>query len=212
MIGRLHEHDVRRRLPRRRPAGGDVRHRAGDGPLRRRDRDGPGGGPAQELHPARPVPVRQPVRARARPAAGPRSTSTRATTSRPSTRPSRWPTTTTSTPRRPRRSPAASSSAMGLSHLHRGLRRRAVEVDRRGRRGLGRRDVGIGQHPGPPHRQDRRHRRHPAPGPGPRDDVRPGRRERAGRADGRHRRPALGHAGHAVRLRLVRQPDAARSA
>ena len=29
---------------------------------------------------------------------------------------------------------------------------------------------------------------------------------RAGHPDGRHRRPALGHAGHAVRLRLVRQP------
>ena len=38
--------------------------------------------PAQELHPARPVPVRGPVRVWARPAAGPRSTSTRATTSR----------------------------------------------------------------------------------------------------------------------------------
>ena len=58
---RLHEHDVRRRLPRRRPARGDLRHRAGDGPLRRRDRDGPGGDPPQELHPARPVPVREPV-------------------------------------------------------------------------------------------------------------------------------------------------------
>ena len=46
-----------------------------------------------------------------------------------------------------------------------------------------------------------------AAGPGPRDDVRAGRGERAGPADGRHRRPALRHARHAVRLRLVRQPD-----
>ena len=61
---RLHQHDLRGRLPRRRPPGGDLRHRAGDGPLRRRDRDGPGGDPAAQLHPAGPVPVREPVRAR----------------------------------------------------------------------------------------------------------------------------------------------------
>ena len=58
---RLHQHHVRRRVPRRRSARGDVRHRTGDGPVRRRDRDGPGGDPAQELHPARPVPVREPI-------------------------------------------------------------------------------------------------------------------------------------------------------
>ena len=62
----------------------------------------------------------------------------------------------------------------GPQHVHRGVRRRAVEVDRRRRRRLGRRDVGVGEHPGPPHRQDRRHDGHPAAGPGPRDDVRPG--------------------------------------
>ena len=67
---RLHEHHVRRRLPRRRPARGDLRHRAGDGPVRRRDRDGPRRGPAPELHPARPVPVREPVRARDRVSGG----------------------------------------------------------------------------------------------------------------------------------------------
>ena len=60
--------------------------------------------------------------------------------------------------------------------LHRGLRRRAVEVDRRRRRGLGRGDVGVGQHQGPPDRQGRRDDGHPAAGPGPRDDVRPDRR------------------------------------
>ena len=66
VTGRLHEHHVRRRLPRRRPARGDLRHRAGDGPVRQRDRDGQGRDPPQELHPARPVPVREPVRARDR--------------------------------------------------------------------------------------------------------------------------------------------------
>ena len=55
-----------------------------------------------------------------------------------------------------------------------------VEVDRRRRRGLGRRDVGVGQHQGPPDRQGRRHDGHPAAGPGPRDDVRPGRRHELG--------------------------------
>ena len=68
--------DVRGRLPRRRPAGGDLRHRAGDGPVRGRDRDGPRRAPAPELHPARPVPVREPVRARHGQSAAPRSTST----------------------------------------------------------------------------------------------------------------------------------------
>ena len=96
---------------------------------------------------------------------------------------------------------------MGFSHVHRGLRRRALEVDRRGRRGLGRRDVGVVQHQGPPDRQGRRHDGHPAAGPGPRDDVRPDHQPRARHPDGGRHRPALGHAGHAVRLRLVRQPD-----
>ena len=89
-------------------------------------------------------------------------------------------------------------------HLHRGLRRGAVQVDRRRRRGLGRRHVGVGQHPGPPDRQDRRHRGHLAAGPGPRDHLCAGHLARAGHPHGRHRHPALRHAGHAVRLRLVR--------
>ena len=64
----------------------------------------------------------------------------------------------------------------GPQHLHRGVRRRPVQVDRRGRRGLGRGDVGVVQHQGPPDRQGRRHDGHPAAGPGPRDDLRPGHR------------------------------------
>ncbi len=55
--------------------------------------------------------------------------------------------------------------------VHRGVRRRALEVDRRGGRGLGRRDVGVVQHQGPPDRQGRGHDGHPAAGPGPRDHV-----------------------------------------
>ena len=53
------------------------------------------------------------------------------------------------------------------------------QVDRRGRRGLGRGDVGVGQPQDPPDRQGRAHDGHPAPGPGPRDDVRPGGQPRA---------------------------------
>ena len=94
----------------------------------------------------------------------------------------------------------------GLLDLHRGLRRRAVQVDRRGRRGLGRRDVGVVQHQGPPDRQGRRHDGHPAAGPGPRDDLRPDHQPRTRRPDGGRHHPALRHAGDAVRLRLVRQP------
>ena len=94
--------------------------------------------------------------------------------------------------------------------LHRGVRRRPLEVDRRGRRGLGRRDVGVVQHPGPPDRQGRRHDGHPEPRPGPRDDVLADHQPRAGHPDGGHRRPAQRHPGHAVRLRLVRLPDVER--
>ena len=63
---RLHEHHVRRRVPRRRTSRGDLRHRAGDGPVRDRDRHGPCRDPAPQLHPARPVPLREPVRSRYR--------------------------------------------------------------------------------------------------------------------------------------------------
>ena len=43
-----HQHHAGRGLPRRRAAGGDRGDRAGDGPVRRRDRDGPGRGAAEE--------------------------------------------------------------------------------------------------------------------------------------------------------------------
>ena len=58
---RLHEHlhheDADRRLPRRGPPGGDVRHRADDGRAGRRARHGPDGAAPQELDHARGVPV-----------------------------------------------------------------------------------------------------------------------------------------------------------
>ena len=50
------EHDADRRLPRRRPAGGDRARRARDGPVRGRDRDGPGRGAAAQLHLGLPAP------------------------------------------------------------------------------------------------------------------------------------------------------------
>ena len=51
--GRLHQHHAARRLPRRRPAGGDLRHRAADGLVGARPRPRPGRAPPPELHPAR---------------------------------------------------------------------------------------------------------------------------------------------------------------
>ena len=53
----LHQQDLDRRLPRRRPARGDVRHRADDGRARRRARRRPAGDPREELDQARGVPV-----------------------------------------------------------------------------------------------------------------------------------------------------------
>ena len=52
-----HQQDLDRRLPRRRPARGDVRHRAADGRARRRGRRRPAGDPREELDQARGVPV-----------------------------------------------------------------------------------------------------------------------------------------------------------
>ena len=203
---RLHEHHVRGRVPRRRPARGDLRRRAGDGPVRQRDRDGPGGDPAQELHSAGRLPVRQPVRPAHRERwrqdlcrLGQLRAGAEQGARGGRLRPARG--------EEGRGEVARQAPRHGPLHVHRGVRRRALEVDRRGRRGLGRGDVGIGQHPGPPHRQDRRHDGHPVARPGPRDDLLPDRGPGARHPDGGHRRPAFGHAGHAVRLRHVRQPD-----
>ena len=53
----LHQQDLDRRLPRRRPARGDVRHRAADGRARRRARASTRSRSASELDQARGVPV-----------------------------------------------------------------------------------------------------------------------------------------------------------
>ena len=58
-----HQQDLDRRLPRRRPARGDLRHRADDGRARRRGRRRPAGDPRAELDQARGVPVHHGVRA-----------------------------------------------------------------------------------------------------------------------------------------------------
>ncbi len=52
-----HQQDMDRRLPRRRPAGGDVRHRADDGRARRRGGGRPPRDPGEELDQARGVPL-----------------------------------------------------------------------------------------------------------------------------------------------------------
>ncbi len=60
------QQDVDRRLPRRRPTGGDVRHRAADGRARRRDGRRPARDPREELDQARGVPVHDGGRTRVR--------------------------------------------------------------------------------------------------------------------------------------------------
>ncbi len=117
--------------------------------------------------------------------------------------------------RRPGRSQGGGEGARQAARrravdLPRDLRRGAIEVDRRRRRGLGRGDVGVGQHQGPPDRQGRADHRDPAAGPGPRDDLLADRRLAARHRRRRRHRPALRHAGHADGLRLVRQPHGRR--
>ena len=84
-----HQQDLDRRLPRRRPAGGDVRHRADHGRARRRGRRGPAGDPGEELDQARGVPVHHGLRA---------WSTTPATTRPPPPRPRRCSATTSCAP------------------------------------------------------------------------------------------------------------------
>ena len=62
----VHDDDADRRLPRRRPPRGDVRHRAGDGRARRQDRRRPARAAPAQLHPDGRVPVHGVERARLR--------------------------------------------------------------------------------------------------------------------------------------------------
>ena len=186
-----------RRLPRRRPARGDLRRRARDGPRRARARRRPGRGAAAELHPARRVPVRpgHPRRAplrqrRVRQGARPRARDRRLR-------------------RLPRR--AGRGAARGplprhrLLDLRRDLRRRAVGLDRHDRPGLGRRPVGERERARPPDRQGRRHDRLAAARAGPRDDDGAGRRRRA-------RHPARGRRRSSTATRRARRSATAPTA
>ena len=62
----LHDQDADRRLPGRRPPGGHLRDRAGDGRPRPQGGRRPGGDPAAQLHRGRQVPLFVPGRARLR--------------------------------------------------------------------------------------------------------------------------------------------------
>ena len=59
----VHEHDPDRRLPRRGPARGHLRHRAGHGRAGRQGRAGSDGAAAAQLHPGRAVPLHRLQRA-----------------------------------------------------------------------------------------------------------------------------------------------------
>ena len=146
----LHQHRDGRRLPRRGPAGGDVRHRARLRSGRRRHRRRSGRGAAAQLHPAGGFPVRHRASACCR--------TTAATTSRRSTR--RCSRSATQGLRAEQAARRANGAQQAARHrplvLRRGLRRRALEVDRAPRRRLGRRALGERQRPRPPDRQGRR--------------------------------------------------------
>ena len=102
----VHHDDADRRLPRRRPSRGDVRHRAGDGRPRREDRRRPARAAPAQLHPHRVVPVHRVERA---------GRTTPATTTPRRTRRSSWSTTTSCAPdsaiRTSTAPPSASASA-----------------------------------------------------------------------------------------------------
>ena len=91
-------------------------------------------------------------------------------------------------------------------HLHRGGRGRAEQGLRHPRP----EDVRLGRAAGPPDRQGDPQDRRPDPGPGPRDDLRPDRGQRARHPALRHPGPARRHRQHPLRaghLRLPEHPD-----
>ena len=196
----LHQHGHGRRLSRRGSARGDVRHRAhlrpGCGCHRHRSS---GGAPAQ-LHSAggfslrygaRHAAVRQrQLRAGARQgvAAGrlrELCVEEQADTPRQRLKQAPWHRTVV---------------------LRRSLRRRALEVDRARRPGLGRWSLGERRGPGLSDRQGVGDHWLAAARAGARDDVRPARIRRARNPVRGHRDRALRHQGHALRFRLLREP------
>ena len=171
-VGRVHQHHVHRRLPRRRAARGDVRDRADHGRARRRARAGPDRGTPAQLDQRRRVPVHHGRRARP---------TTRATTRRPPTGPMEL--FGYDELRREQEARRASGDTRAAGHRHLDVHRdvRPGAVAGAGRAALRRRRLGVGEHPDAAHRQGRGRHRHVAARPGPRDGVEPDRRRPARR-------------------------------
>ena len=100
----------------------------------------------------------------------------------------------------PRRGQAARHRG---GHLHRGRRGRAEQGLRHPRP----EDVRLGRAAGPPDRQGDPQDRRPDPGPGPRDDLRPDRGQRARHPALRHPGAARRHRQHPLRPRHLRLPE-----
>ena len=149
-VGR-HEHDTDRRLPRRRAPRGHRGHRAGDGPVRRRDRHGPGRGAAGQPD-RRRSPSRTP-RSSARP-------TTSATTSARSTGCSRRPATTELRAEQKAAARVAATRCSSASACRSTSRSPAASRQRRER-----------QDRGPRRRHGHHLHRHVAARPGPRHRV-----------------------------------------
>ena len=187
--GRVHDDDAHRRLPRRRPARGDLRHRAGDG---RAGRARSGIDPVElrrrNFIPADAVPVHRDDRARVRPRRPPRR-------ARP--RRSSWPTTTA----------AGRAGRRRAARRHQAPRDRHLVVLRDVRPGAvaacsaslnyARRRLGGGDRAGAADQQGPGGHRHHAARPGPRDVVVDDRRRPARRRARRRRGAALRHRDHA---------------
>ena len=157
--GRVHEHDADRRLPRRRPARGDVRDRARHRRARAEARQGPGRDPQAQLH--RRVPrrhrLRPPDRLRRLPRVARQGARDRSATT--SVRAEQE-------ERRDARGPEAARHR--LLDLRRDVRPRAVADPRRAP--LRRRRLGVAARPRAADRHGAGHVRHVAARAGPRDD------------------------------------------
>ena len=180
------EQDVDGRLPRRRPARGDVRRRTPHGRARRRGRQGPARDPRDELDQARGVPVHH---------GRGHDLRLRQLRGRHGARPRRCSATTSSGP--------SSSSAGRTSdpvQLGIGVSTFTEMCGLAPSRVLGQLNYGAGgwEHaidPDAADRQGRGHHRRERARPGPRDGVQPDRRRPARRALRGRRDPARRHAG-----------------